>query len=419
MQGLLYINCSPVMKKKFNYSGVSSLALHTAQHKFANASHLSPIYATSTFTFDHADEGMRRFSGEEDGFIYSRWDNPTFRPAEEIIAALETFKLKDETGNELKAKSILHASGMAALSNLFQSNLKTGDAVLSHFSLYGGSHEYIHKILPQNGITPVIADLRDLNIAEATIKQNKNLRLVHLETPANPTIQCVDIEAITKLAKQYGLIVSVDNTFATPYLQQPFKYGVDFIVHSTTKFLNGHGTSIGGVLVGKDIEFMKTKATKWHRLLGGNTNAFDAFLLINGIKTIELRMERHCSNAMAVAQFLSKHDAVVKVNYNGLESHPDFAVAQKQMKHPGAMLSFELKGGLQSGKNFIDKLEMCTRAVSLGTADTLVSHPASMSHYGVSKEERLQFGITDGLIRMSTGLENIEDILTDLENALQ
>lgn len=407
------------MKQKFDYSGVTSLTLHEAQHRFANSSHLSPIYATSTFTFNNADEGMRRFSGEEDGYIYSRWENPSFKPAEEIIAALETFKLKDESGSPLKVKSILHASGMAALSCLFQTNLKSGDAVLSHFSLYGGTHEYLHKILAQNGITPVIADLRNLDIAEEAIRQNKNIRLIHLETPANPTIQCVDIEAITNLAKQYGLIVSVDNTFATPYLQQPFKYGVDFVVHSTTKFLNGHGTAIGGVLVGKDVEFMKTKATKWHRLLGGNSNPFDAFLLLNGIKTLELRMDRHCSNAVAIASFLQQHNAVAQVNYNGLESHPDYAVAKKQMKHPGAMLSFELKGDLNAGKQFIDKLELCTRAVSLGTADTLVSHPASMSHYGVSKNERLQFGITDGLIRMSVGLENIEDILTDLENALQ
>ena len=406
-------------KQQFNYSGISSLTLHVAQHHFPDSAHLTPIYATSTFTFNSADEGMRRFSGEEDGYIYSRWENPTFKPAEEIIAALETFKLKDESGNNIQAKAILHASGMAALSCLFQTNLKTGDAVLSHFSLYGGTHEYLHKILDQNGIQPVIADLRDLNIAEAAIKQNKNIRLIHLETPANPTIQCVDIEGIAKLAKQYGLIVSVDNTFATPYLQQPFKYGVDFVAHSTTKFLNGHGTAIGGVLIGRDVEFMRTKATKWHRLLGGNANAFDAFLLLNGIKTLELRMERHCSNAMTVADFLQKHKAVAKVNYNGLSSHPDYAVAKKQMKHPGAMLSFELKEGLNAGKNFIDKLLLCTRAVSLGTADTLVSHPASMSHYGVSKEERLQFGITDGLIRMSVGLENIEDILTDLDNALQ
>ena len=275
------------------------------------------------------------------------------------------------------------------------------------------------KILEQNGIKTIIADLKDLNVAERAIKQNKNIRLIHLETPANPTIQCVDIEGITKLAKQYGLLVSVDNTFATPYLQQPFNFGVDFVVHSTTKFLNGHGTSIGGILVGRDVEFMKTKATKWHRLLGGNSNPFDAFLLLNGLKTLELRMQKHCSNAADVAMFLQQHTSVAQVNYNGLESHPDYLIAKKQMKHPGAMLSFELKGGLAAGKSFIDKLQMCTRAVSLGTADTLISHPASMSHFGVSREERLKYGITDGLIRMSVGIENIEDIITDLDNSLQ
>lgn len=415
-------------KNDFEISGISSLVLHTGTQHNTQSSHLPPVYATSTFTFDTSEQGMRRFSGKEEGYIYSRWGNPTFKVAEEIIAALESFQIKNKDarlnnavgqGNALALKAFLHASGMAALSTLFQSNLKSGDAILSHFSLYGGTHEYIHKVLAEDGVQPIIVDLRDLNLAEDTIKKNKNIRLIHLETPANPTIQCVDIEAITKLAKQYGIIVSVDNTFATPYLQQPFKYDVDFVVHSTTKFLNGHGTAIGGILIGRDIEFMKTKGTKWHRLLGGNANPFDAFLLINGIKTLELRMQRHCANATAVADFLQKHPAIEKVNYNGLESHPDYLVSKKQMKHPGAMLSFELKGGLNAGKKFIDHLQMCTRAVSLGTADTLISHPASMSHYGVSKEERLQFGITDGLIRMSVGLENIEDILNDLDNSLK
>jgi len=257
-----------------------------------------------------------------------------------------------------------------------------------------------------------------LDIVEDAIKNNPSIKMVHIETPANPTIQCVDIAGVTAIAKQHGLIVSVDNTFATPYLQQPFKYGVDFVFHSTTKFLNGHGTSIGGVLIGKDIELMKTKVWKWHVLLGGNSNPFDAFLLINGMRTLEIRMERHCNNATSVAEFLSNHAAIEHVNYLGLSSHPDRATSLKQMKHPGAMLSFELKDGLHAGKRFIDNLQMCTRAVSLGTADTLVSHPASMSHYGVAREERLQFGITDGLIRMSVGLENIEDILADIDNAL-
>lgn len=406
-------------KQDFEISGISSLVLHTGTQHDSQSSHLPPVYATSTFTFDNSEQGMRRFSGKEEGYIYSRWGNPTFKVAEEIIAALESFQIKNKEGNALELKAFLHASGMAALSTLFQSNLKSGDAILSHFSLYGGTHEYITKVLVEDGVQPIIVDLRDLNLAEDTIKKNKNIRLIHLETPANPTIQCVDIEEITKLAKKYNIIVSVDNTFATPYLQQPFKYNVDFVVHSTTKFLNGHGTAIGGILIGRDIEFMKTKGTKWHRLLGGNANPFDAFLLINGIKTLELRMQRHCSNAMDVANFLQKHSAIEKVNYNGLKSHPDYAVSKKQMKQPGAMLSFELKGGLNAGKKFIDNLKMCTRAVSLGTADTLISHPASMSHYGVTKEERLQFGITDGLIRMSVGLENIEDILNDLDNSLK
>ena len=182
--------------------------------------------------------------------------------------------------------------------------------------------------------------------------------------------------------------------------------------------MNGHGTAIGGVLIGKDIEFMKTRAWKWHALLGANSNPFDAFLLTQGIKTLELRMERHCHNAMEVASYLFQHPAIAQVNYNGLPSHPDFAVSAKQMKHPGALLSFELKGGMEAGKKFINQVQLCTRAVSLGTLDTLISHPASMSHFGLTTDERKAYGITDGLIRMSVGIENLADLLTDLEQAL-
>jgi len=406
------------MANKFPLTGLSSVAIHSGEKKFGESSHLPPIYATSTFTFDTADQGMKRFAGQEDGYIYTRWGNPTFTVAEETIAALEAYKLKDTDGNPLQLKAFLHSSGQAAMTTMFMSNLSAGDAILSHFSLYGGTHEFLHKVLGQNGIKTIIADLRDLNVAEDIIKSNPSIKLVHIETPANPTIQCVDIEAISKIAKQHGLTVTVDNTFATPYLQQPFLYDVDFVFHSTTKFLNGHGTAIGGVLVGKDLDFMHGKAYKWYKLLGGNSNAFDAFLLINGMKTLEVRMDRHCSNAVAVADFLAGHTAVAKVNYTGLPSHPDYATCQKQMKHPGAMMSFELKGGLESGKKFIDNLQMCVRAVSLGTVDTLISHPASMSHFGVAREQRLEYGITDGLIRLSVGMENIADILTDLEQAL-
>jgi methionine-gamma-lyase len=397
--------------------GFSSQAIHGGHKQDPNYAHLTPIYASSTYVYDTAEQGMRRFSGQEEGYIYSRWGNPTMTEAEEKIALMEGYKLGSEKSN-LALKGILHASGMAAIASLMIATLKTGDKILSHYSLYGGTQEMMDRILPDLGIEPIIADLRDLNIAEDALKNNPAIKMVYLETPANPTIQCVDIEELTKLAKKYGKIVACDNTFATPYLQQPFKYGVDFVVHSTTKFLNGHGTAIGGILLGKDIEFMNTKATKFHRLLGGNSNAFDAFLLLSGMKTLEVRMDRHCANAVAVADFLQSHNAVARVNYNGLPSHSDHAIAMKQMRHPGAMMSIELKGGLQAGMSMMNKLKMCVRTVSLGSCDTLLSHPASMTHYGVAREKREQYGITDGLIRMSIGMENIEDILEDLDQAL-
>ena len=399
-------------------TGFSSLAIHGGHEHDANYAHQTPIYASSTYVYDTAEQGMRRFSGQEEGYIYSRWGNPTFTVAEDKIAALETFGLINEDGSPMQAKGILHSSGMSAISTMFLSTLKAGDKILSHYSLYGGTEEITRNMFPGFGIERVIVDLRDLNKAEAAIKADPKIKLLYIETPANPTIQCVDIEELTRLAKQYNLIVACDNTFATPYLQQPFRYGVDFIMHSTTKFLNGHGTAIGGILLGKDIELMKTSVTKAHRLLGGNSNPFDAFLLIQGIKTLEVRMERHCHNAMEVANYLEMHDSVAKVNYTGLASHPDHAVAMKQMRHPGAMLSFELKAGLQGGIDFMNKLQMCIRTVSLGTVDTLLSHPASMTHYGVGKEEREKYGITDGLIRMNVGIENLQDIINDLSQAL-
>jgi methionine-gamma-lyase len=399
-------------------TGKSSVAIHAAGQHHAEYSHITPIYATSTFTFDTAQQGMERFAGKEKENIYSRWGNPTFKVAEQTISALEAFGLTDSQGEPLRLKALLHASGQAAMSTLFMSNLRAGDSLLSHYSLYGGTYELMHRVLAEGGIHPIIADMRDLNVVEDQIRKNPTIKLIHIETPANPTIQCVDIAGVTRLAKQHDIIVSVDNTFATPCLQQPFRYGVDFVFHSTTKFLNGHGTAIGGVLIGKDIEFMKTKAWKWHALLGGNANPFDAYLLIQGMKTLEVRMERHCHNAMEVSRFLSGHPAVAHVNYTGLLSHPDHQVSARQMSHPGPVMSFELKGGLEAGKRFIDKLQMCVRAVSLGTVDTLLSHPASMTHYSVPREERIRFGITDGLIRMSVGMENIQDILADLDQAL-
>lgn len=407
------------MKNKFPFSGMSSVAIHGGHEPDPNYAHITPIYASSTYLFETAEQGMRRFSGEEKGYIYSRWGNPTITEAEEKISALESFGWKEANGADPELKTILHSSGMSALSTLLIGNLKSGDKILTHFSLYGGSQELMERVLPPLGIEAVIIDLRDLNKAEEAMKADKSIRMLYLETPANPTIQCVDIDELTKLGKQYNLLVAVDNTFATPYLQQPFRFGVDYVFHSTTKFLNGHGTAIGGALIGKDIEKMSGHMTKVHRLLGGNSNPFDAFLLVQGMKTLEVRMERHCHNAMDVADYLAQSPAIAKVNYLGLTSHPDHETSLKQMNHPGAMLSFELKGGLEAGKKFIDNLKMCVRAVSLGTCDTLLSHPASMTHYSVPKEKREQYGITDGLIRMSVGIENAADIMRDLHQALE
>jgi methionine-gamma-lyase len=406
------------MSDNNNYGGFDTICIRGGHTAESNRAHLTPIYASSTYTFDSAEQSINVFKGDEKGYIYGRWGNPTITEAEEKIALLEAFGLTDASGNPLQLKAILHSSGMAALCTMIMGNMKAGQKLLSHFSLYGGTHELVEKILPNFGIEPVIIDFHDLNKVEETIKADKSITLLHIETPANPTLQCIDLEALASLGKKYDLTVCVDNTFATPYLQQPFKYAVDYVMHSTTKFLNGHGTAIGGVLLGRDIEKMSKSITKTHRLFGGNSNAFDAFLLTNGLRTFGLRMERHCSNAAQVAEYLNSHEGVAQVNYLGLASHPDHALAQQQMKHPGAMLSFELKGGFDAGIKFMNSLKMCTNAVSLGTCDTLLSHPASTTHLGVSREQRLKFGITDGLIRMSVGFENINDIINDLEQAI-
>ncbi|GAA4302508.1 aminotransferase class I/II-fold pyridoxal phosphate-dependent enzyme [Compostibacter hankyongensis] len=398
--------------------GFGSACIHGGHSADPRYAHLTPIYATSTYLFDTAQQGMDRFTGKEEGYIYARFGHPNATEAEQKIALLETLGLSGPDGQPLQAAALLHGSGMAALNTLFLAHLKAGDKILTHHSLYGGTDEVFRKILPGLGIEVLFADPEAPQSAAALLEQDPAIRLIYLETPTNPTLRCVDLQTWIGLGRQYGRLTAVDNTFATPYLQQPFRYGADFVFHSTTKYLNGHGTATGGILIGRDRDHMAQVVTKTYRLLGGGGSPFDAWLLSLGIKTLELRMERHCSNAMAVARFLEQQPEVGRVHYPGLAAHPDYQLAQQQMKMPGAMMSFELKGGLEAGKKFIDSLRLCVRAVSLGTCDTLVSHPASMTHYGVAKAEREAAGITDGLIRLSAGIENVEDIISDLEQAL-
>ena len=401
------------------FTEMASAAIHAAQSDMAEHAHLVPVFATSTFTFDNAQQGMDRFKGTAPGYIYSRFGNPTVSVAEELIAALEAFGITGADGAPLQLKALLHASGQAAMASMFLSNVVAGDTILTHYSLYGGTHEFLFDFLPQFGVKALIADLHDPAAIALLLEQDPSIKMIHIESPANPSMRCVDIAAICETAGRHGVKVSVDNTFATPYLQQPFRYGADFVFHSTTKFLNGHGTAIGGVLIGKDIAFMQTKVNRTAKLLGGCANPFDTFLLIQGVKTLELRMKQHCSNAQTVAGFLHAHPAVAQVNYNGLPSHPDYELCARQMRYPGAVMSFELKDGFDAAVRFIDRLQMCLRAVSLGTVDTLVSHPASMTHSGMKKEDREKAGISDGLIRMSVGLESVADIVADLKQALE
>lgn len=398
--------------------GFNTLCIHGGHRPDGHRAHHTPIYASSTYTFDNAAQAAAVFSGQEEGYLYSRWGNPTVREAEEKIAALEGFRLADDSGNPLTPQALLHASGMAAIQTLFFSTLGSGDAILTQGSLYGGTQETLERILPPLGISFYAADFDDDAEMEKMIAAHPEIKLVYLETPDNPTIRLVDLEKLGAFCRKHSLIMAVDNTFCTPYLQQPFRFGADYIVHSTTKFLNGHGTAIGGALVARTPELMTDRMVKTFRLMGGNSNPFDAFLLVNGMRTLPLRVDRHCENAQALAEYLEGHADVTAVHFPGLKSHPQYDLAKAQMRKSGSMLSFELRGGFDAAVDFLNAMQLCKFAVSLGTVDTLISHPASSTHKGVAPETRVRAGVTDGLIRISVGTENIEDIMADISQAI-
>ncbi|MEZ4894876.1 MAG: aminotransferase class I/II-fold pyridoxal phosphate-dependent enzyme [Saprospiraceae bacterium] len=393
---------------------IDSLTVREFHDNRTTTPHVLPIYATSSFAFENIDQGIEIFKNIESGHVYSRYANPTVDTVAAKIAALETH------GLGMEATAVMTSSGMSAISTLMLGVLKQGDKVLTQANLYGGTTDLLKNILSQYGIEPVFTNLQSLKDVEKLLASDKQIKMLYCETPANPTLACVDIQALASLARKHGAYTAIDNTFATPLLQQPFRFGIDFIIHSTTKYLNGHGNSTAGVVLGIDKGIMRDSVWRAMKLLGTNCSPFEAWLTYNGLKTLALRMDRQCSNALALAQFLEKHPAVEKVNYPGLPSHPDHVLARKQMPGGfGAMLSFELKGGLQAGLDCMNEIKFCTLAPTLGDVDTLILHPASSSHLAIPQEVRLQNGITDGLIRVSIGIENPSDIIEDLKQAIR
>lgn len=381
--------------------------------------HIPPIYATSTFAYNDLDRAIAYFKGDNQDYMYSRLGNPSTQGVADKIAKLEAFGIIDENGQPINAYGQLFASGMGAIAAATVGLLKSGDKIITQGNLYGTTNELFTSLLLDYGIETIIFNLKDLDHLENTILNDETIQMIYIETPANPTLQSFDLEAIAIIAQNMGIKTVVDNTFATPYLQQPLKYGIDLVVHSSTKYLNGHGTGISGVVVGKDSSLVNGKVKNIQKMFGACASPFEAYLLNNGLKTLTLRMDKHCENAEKLAYFLKNHELVTHLNYLGDVDHPDHLLAKDQMKKYGGMLSFEIKGGFENSVQFMRNIQFCTVTASLGTPDTLVSHPASMSHAKMDKNQRLEYGISDGLIRVSVGLENIEDIVADFEQALE
>ena len=387
--------------------GLGTTAIHAGTLKNLYGTLAMPIYQTSTFIFDSAEQGGRRFALEEAGYIYTRLGNPTTTVLENKIAALE----EGET-------AVATSSGMGAISSTLWTVLKAGDHVVTDKTLYGCTFALMCHGLTRFGIEVTFVDTSNLDEVKNAMKENT--RVVYLETPANPNLKIVDLEALSKLAHTNpNTLVIVDNTFATPYMQKPLKLGADIVVHSVTKYINGHGDVIAGLVITNKELADQIRFVGLKDMTGAVLGPQDAYYIIRGMKTFEIRMERHCKNAKKVVEFLNKHPKIERVYYPGLETHPGHEIAKKQMKDFGAMISFELKGGFEAGKTLLNSLKLCSLAVSLGDTETLIQHPASMTHSPYTKEEREAAGITDGLVRLSVGLENVEDIIADLEQGLE
>ncbi|WP_042351838.1 methionine gamma-lyase [Bacillus massiliigorillae] len=391
------------MGEKFN--NIETAVIHFGyDSKKHNGSLSVPIYQTSTFTFESAEQGEKRFGGEEDGYIYSRIGNPTVDILTEKMAFLE--------GGEA---ALAFGSGMAAVSAVLLSLTKAGDHIVCSQGLYGCTFGLLNLMQDKYNITHSFSWLSSVEDLEQVIKPETTV--IYIETPINPTMKMIDLSMVAKFAKEHGVTVVVDNTFSTPYLQKPIELGCDVVVHSATKYIGGHGDVIAGVAVGTKA-FMNTVESTTQKDIGGIMSPFDAWLLLRGLKTLPVRMDRHCENAEKVFSHLKAHPKVKAIYYPGDQEHPDYAITHKQMKKSGGVISFEINGSKQEAQDFLNALTLLKIAVSLGDTETLIQHPASMTHSGIPEKERLEMGITDQLIRLSVGLEAWEDIWKDIEQAL-
>lgn len=381
-----------------------SKCVHSGISEYEFGPVVPPIYQTSTFKFESAEHGASLFKGEAEGYIYTRMKNPTIEAMENAVAELE--------GGH---KALGCASGMAAINTIFVALLKSGDHVVCSKSVYGPTMTLLHSVLSKFNIESTFVDTDITEQIEKAIKPNT--KIVYVETPANPMISITDLEAAAKIAHSVGALLVVDNTFMSPALQQPFKLGADVVLHSMTKFLNGHADVVAGIIITKD-EQMYLNMRKVLNQLGGVIDPFNSFLVHRGLKTLSIRMQRHCENAMLIAEHLEKHPKVKWVRYPGLKSHPGYNIGLKQHAGHGGMISFELNGGFKAGETVMNNVKLCQLAVSLGGVETLIQHPASMTHLSMGAEARKSAGITEGLVRLSVGIENVNDIINDLEQAL-
>jgi len=390
---------------------MSTESVHAGEMHDPSGSHIDPIHMTSTYVFEDSEAIRSWGSGESGAHVYSRVGNPNRESLAKKLSALEGFGMKEPVSAEI------FSSGMGAVSSALLGLAGAGDHIITQSVLYGTTNHLVNEVLPRYGISSSRVPLLQSDKLEEELASKTNTKVVYIETPANPTMSVIDIARTVEIAHSHGASVVVDNTFATPVLQRPLSLGADVVVHSTTKFINGHGTVIGGALVSRDPDFIENGGGALVRYLGAVPSALDCWITSIGLKTLPLRMREHCANARALAEFLESNEKVMRTYWPGLESHPQHEIAAKQMDDFGAMISVDM-GDFQTACRLMDGLSMSSLAVSLGNVDTLVQHPASMTHRLMSEEDRLAVGITEGMVRISAGIEAAKDIIADFDRAI-